>query len=114
MARLEPWELGRVQSQSLCCYCQLCSLVTYRACLPWPEMNDGRPPLVRELVWTMENAPSKPDRPISAIALRKCLFRLRMWIKTKGGIVAIIQKYNQKGDGNLSDHDLNMVVLASR
>jgi hypothetical protein len=62
----------------------------------------------------MENAPSKPDGPISAIALRKCLFRLRMWIKTKGGIVAIIQKYNQKGDGNLSDHDLHMILLASR
>jgi len=37
-----------------------------------------------------------------------------MWIKTKGGIVAIIQKYNQKGDGNLSDHDLHMILLASR
>jgi hypothetical protein len=37
-----------------------------------------------------------------------------MWIKTRGGIVAIIKKYNQKGDGNLSDHDLRMIVLASR
>jgi hypothetical protein len=77
------------------------------------QMNSGRAPMPRDLVWTMENAPPKPGLPITAIALRKCLLRFRMHMHKQGGIVALITKYNKKGDGHLSDHDLRMVMEAS-
>ena len=54
------------------------------------QMNSGRQPMPRDLVWTMENASPKPGLPISAIALRKCLLRFRMHMQKQGGIVALI------------------------
>jgi len=67
----------------------------------------------RDLVWTMECAgKGKQVVGLNSFAVRVALVKLRPRIMRQGGLVTLIMKYDRKKDGNISDHDLRLLVQA--
>eukprot|EP00802_Teleaulax_amphioxeia_P020690 Tamp_20984.p1 GENE.Tamp_20984~~Tamp_20984.p1 ORF type:complete len:314 (-),score=41.82 Tamp_20984:226-1167(-) len=74
------------------------------------ELNSGRPPMLRDLMWAMHEGDRDGGGTLSKHEFRGILSKFRLHMKSEGGIVSIVQRYTDK-HGELSDDNMRRVIM---
>ena len=73
------------------------------------ELNSGRPPMLRDLMWAMSVGDRDGGGTLSKHELRGILGKFRIHMKSAGGIVSLVEKY-ASGKAELSDDNMRLLM----